>query len=161
MTATQTLSDAAAAQVETLRWRDGTLEMIDQRLLPLRFEYRVCRTASEVADAIRTMVVRGAPAIGVAAGYGVALDVIHAASGARAGQVAAFDRAFDELSASRPTAVNLAWALNRQRQLLLRLREREDTDLGAALLQQAHAEAIDATGRVYDALLTRVEWMTV
>jgi methylthioribose-1-phosphate isomerase len=153
MTATQTLSDAAAAQVETLRWRDGTLEMIDQRLLPLRFEYRVCRTASEVADAIRTMVVRGAPAIGVAAGYGVALDVIHAASGARASQVAAFDRAFDELSASRPTAVNLAWALNRQRQLLLRLREREDADLGTALLQEAHAilrediEANQAMGR--------------
>jgi methylthioribose-1-phosphate isomerase len=153
MTATQTLSDAAAAQVETLRWRDGTLEMIDQRLLPLRFEYRVCRTASEVADAIRTMVVRGAPAIGVAAGYGVALDVIHAASGARASQVAAFERAFDELSASRPTAVNLAWALNRQRQLLLRLREREDTDLGAALLREAHAilredvEANQAMGR--------------
>src|SRR2546423_784428 len=107
MTATQILSDAAAAQVETLRWRDGALEMIDQRLLPLRFEYRVCNCASEVADAIRTMVVRGAPAIGVAAAYGVALDVLGPAPLGRAEQLAAFDRAFDELAASRPTAVNL------------------------------------------------------
>src|SRR5689334_23634869 len=61
-------------RVETLRWRDGALEMIDQRLLPLRLEYRRCTSASEVAEAIRTMVVRGAPAIGVAAAYGLALE---------------------------------------------------------------------------------------
>ena len=139
MTAKQSLFVSAAAQVETLRWRDGALEMIDQRLLPLRFEYRSCRSAASVADAIRTMVVRGAPAIGVAAAYGVALDVLHGAPQGRTAQLAAFDSALAELAASRPTAVNLAWALNRQRELLARLRDREPPELADALLQQAHA----------------------
>jgi methylthioribose-1-phosphate isomerase len=138
MTAKQPLAAPAAAQVETLRWRDGALEMIDQRLLPLRFEYRICRSAASVADAIRTMVVRGAPAIGVAAAYGVALDVIRALPEGRKAQLAAFDSAFDELAASRPTAVNLAWALNRQRRLLARLRDSETADLAGALLREAH-----------------------
>ena len=60
--------------VETMRWREGRLELIDQRLLPQRFEYVACASAAEVADAIRSMVVRGAPAIGCAAAFGVALE---------------------------------------------------------------------------------------
>src|SRR6266496_3068109 len=60
--------------VETLRWRDGRLELIDQRALPARLEYASCASAAEVADAIRSMVVRGAPAIGCAAAFGVALE---------------------------------------------------------------------------------------
>jgi methylthioribose-1-phosphate isomerase len=60
--------------VETLRWGDGRLELIDQRLLPSRFEYVSCTAAAEVAVAIRSMVVRGAPAIGCAAAFGVALE---------------------------------------------------------------------------------------
>lgn len=60
--------------VETLRWNGREIEMIDQRLLPARKEYVACNSARSVADAIRTMVVRGAPAIGVAAAYGIALS---------------------------------------------------------------------------------------
>ena len=88
--------------VEALRWRGDALELLDQRLLPERVEYVSCRTAAEVAQAIREMVVRGAPAIGCAAAFGVAL-----AGGAEA--------AFEVLAKSRPTAVNLFWALERMR----------------------------------------------
>jgi len=88
--------------VEPIRWRGDRLELLDQRLLPERSEYVSCRTAQEVADAIRDMVVRGAPAIGCSAAFGVALD-----GGTPAGYAA--------LAASRPTAVNLFWALERMK----------------------------------------------
>jgi methylthioribose-1-phosphate isomerase len=88
--------------VEALRWRGDALELLDQRLLPEQTLYVTCRNAAEVAHAIRDMVVRGAPAIGCAAAFGVALD-----RGAEA--------AFDVLAKSRPTAVNLFWALERMR----------------------------------------------
>jgi methylthioribose-1-phosphate isomerase len=126
-------------RVETLRWRDGALEMIDQRLLPLRFEYRRCANAREVAEAIRTMVVRGAPAIGVAAAYGLALEVAQPGLNSRDAQIAAFERAFSELAASRPTAVNLMWGLNRQRAVMLRTGSLRDDALPEALLAEAHA----------------------
>jgi methylthioribose-1-phosphate isomerase len=95
--------------VETLRWRDGRLELIDQRLLPARFEYVSCTSAAEVAEAIRSMVVRGAPAIGCAAAFGIAME-------ARPGRN--LDAGFDVLARSRPTAVNLFWALERMRRAL-------------------------------------------
>ena len=63
-------------KVATLRWENGSLRLIDQRKLPAAFEIVTCRTAEEVADAIRHMVVRGAPAIGATAGYGIAIGVI-------------------------------------------------------------------------------------
>ena len=88
--------------VEALRWRGNALELLDQRLLPDQSVYVTCRSAAEVAQAIRDMVVRGAPAIGCAAAFGVVLD-----RGSNA--------AFDVLAKSRPTAVNLFWALDRMR----------------------------------------------
>ena len=63
-------------KVETLRWRDGALELIDQRRLPLALEYVRCRCAADTAEAIRDMVVRGAPAIGCAAAYGLAVEAL-------------------------------------------------------------------------------------
>ena len=63
-------------KIETLRWRNNKLEMIDQRILPARFEYRAFDSAAAVAEGIRSMVVRGAPAIGCAAAYGVALEAL-------------------------------------------------------------------------------------
>ena len=63
-------------KVETLRWRNNRLEMIDQRILPAAFEYKTYDSAEGVAEGIRSMVVRGAPAIGVAAAYGVALEAL-------------------------------------------------------------------------------------
>jgi methylthioribose-1-phosphate isomerase len=90
--------------VTPLRWDGNTLFLLDQRLLPAREEWVACRTASEVADAIRTMVVRGAPAIGVSAAFGMAIA-------ARAGEN--LEAAASLLKAARPTAVNLAWAVDR------------------------------------------------
>ncbi|HEX6159987.1 MAG TPA: S-methyl-5-thioribose-1-phosphate isomerase [Thermoanaerobaculia bacterium] len=90
--------------VTPLRWSGDALSLLDQRLLPREEKWIEYRTASEVADAIRTMVVRGAPAIGVAAAYGMALA-------ARAGEDLSV--AAERLKAARPTAVNLAWAVDR------------------------------------------------
>jgi len=90
--------------VEPIRWRDDTLELLDQRRLPREAVYVTCRSASEVAAAIRDMVVRGAPAIGVAAAFGMALAVRRGDS---------LDAAANELRSARPTAVNLAWAVDR------------------------------------------------
>jgi methylthioribose-1-phosphate isomerase len=88
--------------VEPIRWTGEALELLDQRLLPAETAYVVCRTAAEVAQAIRDMVVRGAPAIGCAAAFGVVLG-----RGTR--------EAYERLAASRPTAVNLFWALERMK----------------------------------------------
>jgi len=107
-----------AIPVETLRWRGARLELIDQRALPARLEYVSCTNAAEVADAIRSMVVRGAPAIGCAAAFGIALEAQRQAHCARAEFDVAMQIAFENLAASRPTAVNLFWALDRMRAAL-------------------------------------------
>jgi methylthioribose-1-phosphate isomerase len=107
--------------VVTLRWRDkpgyGRLEMIDQTRLPAVFEYLSYDSAAGVADGIRTMVVRGAPAIGVAAAYGVALEALRLCALARPAFDAALDLGVRLLADSRPTAVNLHWALQRMQRL--------------------------------------------
>ena len=92
--------------IEPIRWKGDRLDLIDQRLLPDRTVYITCKTAAEVAAAIRDMVVRGAPAIGCAAAFGLALDSKKNLSR---------EKAFDALTASRPTAVNLFWALERMK----------------------------------------------
>jgi methylthioribose-1-phosphate isomerase len=86
--------------VQPLRWKGDRLELLDQRLLPGKTVYVTCRSAAEVAQAIRDMVVRGAPAIGCAAAFGIVLSKGSAQS-------------FEVLAQSRPTAVNLFWALER------------------------------------------------
>jgi len=89
-------------EVQPIRWRGDRLELLDQRLLPEKTEYVACRSAEQVAQAIRDMVVRGAPAIGCAAAFGVVLG-----KGSRG--------AYEILANSRPTAVNLFWALERMK----------------------------------------------
>lgn len=101
--------------VQTLKWVDNHLEMIDQRVLPAEFTYLSYFSAEEVADGIRDMVVRGAPAIGVAAAFGIALEAIKLNSNKESNFIALMDKAFDVLAKSRPTAVNLFWALKRMR----------------------------------------------
>jgi methylthioribose-1-phosphate isomerase len=97
-------------------WRDGRLEVVDQTLLPGRFRVVRLATVAEVVDALRRLVVRGAPAIGVAAAFGVVLGVDQAEPD-RPGDLdaarAALQRAAAELEAARPTAVNLRWAVRR------------------------------------------------
>jgi len=101
--------------VRTIEWRDDTVRMIDQRVLPNRELIRVCRDYRAVAAAIRTMVIRGAPAIGVAAAMGVALG-LKGFAGSRAKK--RFAQVAGTLKATRPTAVNLAWALARMEAVL-------------------------------------------
>lgn len=124
--------------VETLRWRDGKLEMIDQRVLPAKFEYVGYRSAEETAEGIRSMVVRGAPAIGCAAAYGVALDALRLRDAPPADFAAGMGKAFDVLAASRPTAVNLFWALKRMRTVWDAIKEQPVGAIAEQLLAEAH-----------------------
>src|SRR3954464_486023 len=88
--------------IEPIVWRGDALELLDQRLLPEKLVYVKCKSAAQVAEAIREMVVRGAPAIGCAAAFGVALSK-------------GSPESYSLLAASRPTAVNLFWALERMK----------------------------------------------
>jgi methylthioribose-1-phosphate isomerase len=124
--------------VQTLRWVDGALEMIDQRILPARFEYIPYASAMEVAEGIRSMVVRGAPAIGCAAAYGVALEALSLRQNTATDFVAGMERAFQVLAASRPTAVNLFWALQRMRAIWQANQHRAQGEIAAIMLAQAH-----------------------
>jgi len=123
---------------ETLRWKNDRIEMIDQRILPARVEYLAYDSASGVADAIRTMVIRGAPAIGCAAAYGIALEAQRLRDAPPAAFFAGLDAAFSILAHSRPTAVNLFWALARMRALLDANRTRAPSDIAGRLLDEAH-----------------------
>lgn len=108
--------------IKTIEWTDDGVVMIDQRLLPTEELYPVYRTYEEVAWAITEMVVRGAPAIGVAAAMGVALGMRdHPATTAEAFD-AHFEHVCQVLAATRPTAVNLFWAIDRMKSLYRRLR---------------------------------------
>jgi methylthioribose-1-phosphate isomerase len=125
--------------VVTMRFDDNALHLIDQRVLPLAFETVVCRNANETAEAIRSMVVRGAPAIGCAAAYGIALEAQLAAGQMRPIFDATLEQAFAVLAASRPTAVNLFWALERMRSLCTKLGNLPSDEIAALLLSEAHA----------------------
>lgn len=125
--------------VETMRIENGVLQLIDQRVLPLAFETVMCRNAAETAEAIRSMVVRGAPAIGCAAAYGVALEARIAAGQMRPIFDATLEQAFSILAASRPTAVNLFWALERMRRLWTQQGHMPSDEVAALLFHEACA----------------------
>ncbi len=124
--------------VETLRWRQDVLEMIDQRVLPAHFEYLRYANAAEVAEGIRAMVVRGAPAIGCAAAYGVALEAFRQRGAAREAFATSLTKGFEVLGASRPTAVNLFWALKRMRGVWETHADQTPEQIAQRLLQEAH-----------------------
>jgi methylthioribose-1-phosphate isomerase len=121
--------------VKTIEWRNDTVRMIDQRLLPAREVIRTCRDWRQVAEAIRTMVIRGAPAIGVAAAMGVALG-LRGYHGARARKRLA--QVAKGLRAKRPTAVNLAWAVER----MSRVVEQNQALDAATLFRRLREEAL-------------------
>ncbi|MES2859155.1 MAG: S-methyl-5-thioribose-1-phosphate isomerase [Pseudomonadota bacterium] len=105
-------------RIRPIRWTGDSLELLDQRQLPFVVEYATSRSSDEVAAAIHALTVRGAPAIGIAAAWGVVLAArsIDAADGADAARK--MEPALQRLNAARPTAVNLAWALARMRRVL-------------------------------------------
>jgi methylthioribose-1-phosphate isomerase len=134
--------------VRTIEWRNGSVVMIDQRLLPTREVYRVYRDHREVARAIKDMVIRGAPAIGVAAAMGIAL-------GMRTVRARMLEQAFEGLcrtfAATRPTAVNLTWAIDRMRGVFRAHRTRPIAELRARLEAEAiaiHDEDVAANRRL-------------
>ena len=131
--------DHHAMNVETLRWQNGRLEMIDQRVLPAEFRYIAYDSAASVAEGIRDMVVRGAPAIGVAAAYGVALEALRLQELSGEAFRDKLDAGFAALAKSRPTAVNLFWALDRMR----RVWESDDAEGPAEISRRLLDEAID------------------
>jgi methylthioribose-1-phosphate isomerase len=120
--------------VKTIEWKNDRVIMLDQRLLPHREVYRVCRDYLQVAAAIREMVIRGAPAIGVAAAMGAAL-------GALTAPAKSFDKSFEKilgtLGKTRPTAINLFWALQRMRQVYTEHRSRGVDAVKRALKEEA------------------------
>lgn len=125
-------------KVETLRWADNKLEMIDQRILPASFEYLAYDSAASVAEGIRSMVVRGAPAIGVAAAYGVALEALRLQNYSTADFQSGMETGFTVLAQSRPTAVNLFWGLNRMRGIWGSVKAQSNVAVAERLLAEAH-----------------------
>ncbi len=120
--------------VETIIWTDAGVVMIDQTRLPVVEEYVTSKTYEEVAEAIRSMVIRGAPAIGVAAAMGVALGVLHADEDHLDAQ---FETICDTLAGTRPTAVNLFWAIDRMKRLYASLRGKPIGEIRARLVEEA------------------------
>src|SRR5437763_9487352 len=133
--------------VRTIEWRSGRVVMLDQRLLPTREVYRVYGDHREVARASKDMVVRGAPAIGVAAAMGIALG----ARTLRGDLGRAFERLCRSFAATRPTAVNLFWAIERMRRVFVRNRSRSPDTLRTLLEREAlaiHDEDVAANRRL-------------
>jgi len=125
-----------ASVVQPILWEKNRLKLLDQRLLPLEERYLECGNAADVVRAIHQMAVRGAPAIGIAAAYGLVLAAQRGES---------YDEAEATLAASRPTAVNLRWALQRMRSTW------QKSPSAAALLAEAksiHAEDLAQNERM-------------
>jgi methylthioribose-1-phosphate isomerase len=118
----------------TIEWHDNQVLMIDQRMLPLRYEIKTYNDYHDVAEAIRSMVIRGAPAIGAAAAFGMALAGLNSSAVTRSDLLRDLEIAAEVLRQSRPTAVNLFWAIDR-------------------MLHVATAESIDSVDDVRAALI--------
>jgi methylthioribose-1-phosphate isomerase len=133
--------------IQTLEWTDQGVRFIDQTKLPTEETYVTCKTYEQVADAIRTMVVRGAPAIGVAAAMGIAIGVKNSKAETVGELKRDFDHICDVIGKTRPTAVNLFWAIRRMQEKFERLRIRPIAQIKQALVEEAqrmHAEDIAA-----------------
>ncbi|MEZ5465048.1 MAG: S-methyl-5-thioribose-1-phosphate isomerase [Lysobacteraceae bacterium] len=113
-------------RVRPYRWNGKTLSLLDQRRLPFHDEWIDCADAASVAQAIRDLVVRGAPAIGIAAAYGVAMAAAQSDADNAEAAKQALAPTLDHLRAARPTAVNLAWALDRMASRLSALKDHDD-----------------------------------
>jgi methylthioribose-1-phosphate isomerase len=136
--------------LETIQWTDEGVVMIDQTKLPSEEIYVTCRSYGEVAEAIRTMIIRGAPAIGVAAAMGVAIGVAQTSEG---DLDARFAEICGELAGTRPTAVNLFWGIERMKRLFASVRHlpleqiRQRLIAEARLVREEDIEINKAIGR--------------
>jgi methylthioribose-1-phosphate isomerase len=129
--------------IKTVEWTDEGVRMIDQRLLPNEEKYLMLRSCEEVAEAIKQMVVRGAPAIGVSAAMGIALGTMQAVGTSVEDLEQDFDYFCDLTSRTRPTAVNLFWAIERMRDRFRRAKA-EGVDA-----EQVKKQLIDEARKIY------------
>ena len=133
--------------IQTLEWTDRGVVLIDQTKLPTEEVYVTCTTHQQVADVIRNMVVRGAPAIGVAAAMGIALGAKNSTAENDADLKKDFDQICESIRQTRPTAVNLFWAIRRMQEKFGSLRVRPVAQIKEALIEESqrmHAEDIAA-----------------
>jgi methylthioribose-1-phosphate isomerase len=145
--------------INTIEWTDSGVVMLDQRILPRQEVYHTYTEYEEVAEAIRAMVIRGAPAIGVAAAMGVALGAKNSSANSIEALDAAFAQICDTLAATRPTAVNLFWAIERMKSVYARKRIEGVEAVRRALIDESlamHREDIEsnmAMGRLGQELI--------
>ncbi len=133
--------------IQTLEWTEQGVRFIDQTKLPTEETYVTCKSYEQVADAIRTMVVRGAPAIGVAAAMGIALGAQNSKAETVADLKRDLDQICDVIGKTRPTAVNLFWAIRRMQEKFERIRIRPIKQIKRELIEESkrmHAEDIAA-----------------
>ena len=133
--------------IQTLEWTEQGVRFLDQTKLPTEEIYVTCETYQQVADVIRNMVVRGAPAIGVAAAMGIALGVKNSSAETVGGLKKDFDQICKVIGETRPTAVNLFWAIRRMQDKFESLRIRPIGQIREAIIEEAqsmHAEDIAA-----------------
>jgi methylthioribose-1-phosphate isomerase len=148
-----------SSQVQAIRWNDNRLVLLDQRILPEQEQYISYGDVIAVADAIREMVVRGAPAIGIAAAYGIVLAARARFSEATSGWKQAIEADLSMLALSRPTAVNLFWAIDRMGKVIAAMPEGVDPE--PVLLAEARAihegdiHACQRMGKLGAALIER------
>src|SRR5829696_4037709 len=128
----------------TIEWRTDSVVMIDQRKLPGTEVYVTCKTANDVAKAIKTMVIRGAPAIGVAAAMGIALGMRKSKATGTKQFTTEFQKTCDLMAATRPTAVNLFWAIERMKRTFA-----EAAQTGASV-DDLKQQLEDAAARIHD-----------
>ena len=137
---------------KTIEWTPGGVVMIDQRLLPTQEVYVTCRTSRETADAITSMLIRGAPAIGIAAAMGIAQGVMEIPpdlAGER--RNSRFDAVCDRFAATRPTAVNLFWAIKRMREKYYPLAKKPWAEIVDQMVSEAvriHEEDVECCRRI-------------
>ena len=129
--------------IKTLEWTDAGVRFIDQTKLPTEEIYVTCKTYQEVADAVRNMIVRGAPAIGVSAAMGIALGVRDSQAANHEDLVCEFAHICDVLAATRPTAVNLFWAIHRMKDKFAELRNQPIPEIKRALVAEAQRMAAE------------------
>jgi methylthioribose-1-phosphate isomerase len=122
---------------ETITWKNNQVVMIDQRKLPLQETYVVCKDYRSVIRAVRQMVIRGAPAIGVAAAMGVALGALKIRTQDRDRFEARLDAICHEIAAARPTAVNLTWAVDRMKRVVAQAGHQQVKSLQSRLVAEA------------------------
>ena len=129
--------------IKTLEWTDAGVRFIDQTKLPTEETYVICKNYEEVADAIRTMIVRGAPAIGVAAAMGVALGTLQSQAKTLPELERDFDTICTVLAGTRPTAVNLFWAIRRMRDRFEQLRPLPTEKIKVELVAEAQRMRVE------------------